>query len=323
MSRAVVVTALGGPEVLSFEDWPVGEPGPGEIRIRQRAVGVNFVDIYQRRGTYPGKPPFVAGNEGAGEVVALGEGVTEVAVGDRIAYQGTIGAYAEERLLPAAKAVRIPDDVSFEAAAAATLKGLTAYFLLHRTFPVRPGQTILWHAAAGGVGLLACQWAKALGARVIGAAGSDEKVALALANGCDAVINYRSEAFAPRVRELTGGEGVDVVCDGNGQETFEASLDCLRPLGMMVSFGAASGTVSIPDLGILMRKGSLFLTRPTGGHYYAQREDLLTGAAALFAAVADGTLKVHIGHRFALRDAAEAHGALEARQTIGSTVLIP
>ena len=323
MSRAVVATAHGGPEVLSFEEWPVGDPTPGQLRVRQRAIGVNFVDIYQRTGLYPTSPPFVAGNEGAGEVVAVGKGVTEFRPGDRIAYQGTPGAYAEERLMPAEKAVALPEAISFEDAAAVMLKGLTAYFLLHRTFPVRPGHTILFHAAAGGVGLIACQWAKAIGATVIGTVGSDEKAKLARANGCDHTINYRREDFAARVREMTEGVGVEVVYDGNGKDTFEGSLDSLRPLGMLVSFGNASGQVAIPDLGILARKGSLFLTRPTGGHYYAKRSDLLTGAAALFAAMQAGVVKPLIGQRFPLADAAKAQRALADRQTVGSTILLP
>jgi NADPH:quinone reductase len=323
MSRAVVVTACGGPEVLEFREVQVGDPGPGELRIRQRAIGVNFVDVYQRTGLYPVKPPFVAGNEGAGEVVAVGSAVTAFKPGDRVVYQGSVGAYAEERLLPAEKAVPLPAGISLDDAAAAMLKGTTAYYLLRRTFPVEAGQTILFHAAAGGVGLIACQWAKSLGATVIGMAGSDEKVELARANGCDHVINYRTESFAPRVRELTGGRGVDVVYDGNGKDTFEASLDCLRPLGMMVSFGNASGPVSIPDLGILARKGSLFLTRPTGGHYFARREDLLQAAEGLFAVIKSGAVKVHIGQTFPLAQAADSHRALEGRATVGSTILIP
>jgi NADPH2:quinone reductase len=321
--RAIVVTAHGGPEKLSLEDLPLGEPGPGELRIRQQAIGVNFVDVYQRTGLYPTKPPFVAGNEGAGEVVAVGPGVTEFKIGDRVAYQGPAGAYAEERLLPADKAVKLPDGISAETAAAVMLKGLTAYYLLHRTFAVGQGTTLLWHAAAGGTGLIACQWAKALGATVIGTAGSDEKIALARENGCDHVINYATENFAVRVRELTGGRGVDVVYDGNGRSTFEASLDCLRPLGMMVSFGNASGPVAIPDLGILGRKGSLFVTRPTGAAYFSTRAELLEGAEALFAALLAGVIKPRIGRRFALADAAAAHRALEGRATTGSTLLIP
>jgi NADPH2:quinone reductase len=323
MSKAIVVTANGGPEVLQFRDWPVGDPGPGQLRIRQHAIGVNFVDVYQRTGLYPTKPPFVAGNEGAGVVVAVGQGVSNFRIGDRVAYQGSPGGYAEERLLPADRAVLVPAGVTYEDAAAAMLKGLTAYYQLSRTLPVQPGHTIQLHAAAGGVGLLACQWAKALGATVIGTAGSDEKTALARANGCDHVINYRTENFAARVRELTEGKGVDVVYDGNGKDTFEASLDCLKPLGMMVSFGNASGPVAIPNLGILATKGSLFVTRPTAGTYFAHREDLLLGAKALFEAIESGVVKVHIGQRFALKDAADAHRALEGRKTVGSTILIP
>jgi NADPH2:quinone reductase len=323
MSKVIVVTALGGPEKLSFEERPVGEPGPGELRIRQQAIGVNFVDVYQRTGLYPVKPPFVAGNEGAGEVIAVGADVSEFKPGDLVAYQGPVGAYAEERLLPAAKAVKLPDGISAETAAAMMLKGLTAYYLIHRTFKVGQGTTLLWHAAAGGTGLIACQWAKALGATVIGTAGSDEKVALAQANGCAHVINYSREDFPSRVRELTGGKGVDVVFDGNGQSTFEGSLDCLKPLGMMVSFGNASGPVAIPDLGILGRKGSLFVTRPTGGSYFLTRAELLEGAGALFAALLSGAIEPRIGRRFALADAADAHRALEGRATTGSTLLIP
>lgn len=323
MTKAVVVTSHGGPDVLTYQDMPVGDPGPGELRIRQHAFGVNFVDIYQRSGLYPVKPPFIAGNEGAGEVVAVGAGVTEFRPGDRVVYQGLVGAYAAERLLPLAKAVPLPDGVSYEEGAAVMLKGTTAYYLLHRTYRVGSGTTLLWHAAAGGTGLIASQWAKALGATVIGTVGSEEKAALARRHGCDHVINYRTEKFAARVKDFTGGEGVDVVYDGNGKDTFEDSLDCLKPLGMMVSFGNASGPVAIPDLGILARKGSLFLTRPTGASYFARREDLLEAGKALFAAIGSGDIKVEIGQRFALEDAAEAHRSLVERRTMGSTVLLP
>ena len=323
MSKAVVLTAHGGSEVLAYQDWPVGEPAPGEIRVRQHAIGVNFVDVYQRTGLYKTNPPFVAGSEGAGEVVAIGEGVTDFRPGDRIAYEGAVGAYAQERLMPAGRAVKLPDAISFESAAAVMLKGLTAYYLLHRTFAVQAGQTILFHAAAGGVGLIACQWAKSLGARVIGTAGSPEKAALARAHGCSEVIEYRKEDFARRVRELTGGAGVPVVYDGNGQATFESSLDCLAPLGLMVSFGSASGPVSIANLGILATKGSLYVTRPTMSSYLAKRSDLLTAASALFAAMESGAIETVIGQRFPLAEAAAAHRALEARETVGSTVLLP
>ena len=323
MSRAVVVSASGGAEQLQFQPWIVPDPGPGQIRIRQHAVGVNFIDIYQRTGMYPTLTPFVAGNEGAGEVIAVGEGVDDLRPGDRIAYQGAIGAYAEERLLPADKAVPLPDDISYEQAAASMLKGLTAYYLLRRTFPVQPGQTIVFHAAAGGVGLIACQWAKSLGATVIGTVGSEAKMALARANGCNHVVNYREDVLPDRVREITGGAGVEVVYDGNGKDTFEQSLDCLRPLGMMVSFGSASGPVTIANLGILASKGSLFVTRPTSGHYFSTRQELLEGADALFEVIRSGAVKLHIGQSFALKDAAEAHRALENRETTGSTVMLP
>jgi NADPH:quinone reductase len=323
MTRALVVHQTGGPEAMKQEDWPLSGPGPGQIRIRHTAIGVNFVDIYQRSGLYTVKTPFVAGNEGAGIVTAVGEGVAGFAPGDRIAYQSQIGAYADERLLQADRVVPVPEGIDDKTAAAIMLKGLTAYYLLFKTWVVGPGQTILWQAAAGGVGLIACQWAKALGARVIGTVGSDEKVALAQAHGCDAVINYSKEDFAARVRELTDGKGVDVVYDGVGKATFDKSLDCLRPRGLMVSFGNASGVVSIPDLTILARKGSLYVTRPTTAGYLIQRADLLEGAAALFEAVNAGRIKVAVNQTFPLADAAEAHAALEGRKTTGSVVLLP
>ena len=323
MTRVIAVHEPGGPEVLRSEDWPVAEPGPGQVRIRQTAIGLNFIDTYQRSGLYPLPMPFVAGNEAAGIVEAVGEGVSEVKVGDRVCYQGTPGAYAEERLVPAAKLVPIPDGVEDRLAAAVLLKGLTAYYLLFKTWPVQKGETILWHAAAGGTGLIATQWAHALGATVIGTAGSPEKVALALRHGCDHAIDYKKEDFPARVKELTGGRGVDVVYDGVGKATFEGSLDCLRPRGLLASFGNASGVVSVPDLGILARKGSLFVTRPTGVHYFSRREDLLEGARALFEAVQSGAIKVEINRTFALEDAAAAHRALEGRETTGSVVLVP
>ncbi len=321
--KAIVVEQFGGPEALTLREQEVGEPGSGEIRVRHHAIGVNFIDTYHRTGLYPNPLPLIPGSEGAGEVVAVGPGVTTFKPGDRIAYQGVMGSYAEERLLPASKAVQIPDGMNYETAAAIMLKGLTAYYLLFLTWPVRAGETILFHAAAGGMGLIACQWAKSIGAKVIGTAGSEEKVKLALANGCDHVINYTEENFAEKVRELTGGKGVDVVYDGVGKATFEASLDCLRPLGLMVSYGNATGPVSVPDLGILARKGSLFVTRPTGAHYFAERSALVAGAKALFGAVESGAIKPHIGQKFALADAADAHRALEGRRTVGSTILLP
>jgi NADPH2:quinone reductase len=323
VTKAVVIRQLGGPEVLSYEDWPLAGPGPGQVALRQTAIGLNFVDTYQRAGLYPVQLPFVAGNEGVGVITALGEGVTDFKVGDRVAYQGQVGAYAAERIAAAERMVPVPDEIEDRVAAAIMLKGLTAWYLLHETWAVGPGQTILWHAAAGGTGLIATQWAKALGAIVIGTAGSDDKVALARAHGCDHVINYNKEDFAARVRDITGGKGVDVVYDGVGKSTFEKSLDCLRPRGLLVSFGNASGVVSIPDVTLLSRKGSLYVTRPTGTHYVGKREALLEGAGKLFAAVQSGAIKVEIGRTFPLSQAADAHRALEGRETTGSVVLLP
>lgn len=323
LSKAVFVRATGGPEVLSFEERDVGAPGEGEIKVKNHAIGLNFIDTYQRSGLYAVPLPFVAGNEGAGEVTQVGPGVTDVKAGDRVSYAGPIGAYAEERIMPAGRAALIPDGVSYETAAAVTLKGITAYYLLFETWPVKAGETVLIHAAAGGTGSLLVPWAKALGARVIGTAGSPEKVARAKELGADEVINYREEEFAPRVREFTNGKGVDVVYDGVGRATFEPSLDCLRPRGLMVSFGNASGTVSIDNLGILTAKGSLYVTRPSTATYMATTEELRTATTAVFKAILDGVLTVDVNQRFKLEEAADAHRALEGRQTTGSTVLIP
>jgi NADPH2:quinone reductase len=293
------------------------------VALRQTAIGLNFIDTYQRSGLYPTQTPFVAGNEGAGVVTAIGEGVHGIKPGDRVAYQGQIGAYATERLAAADRMVPIPEGIDDTTAAAIMLKGLTAYYLLFKTWPLASEETILWQAAAGGVGLIATQWAKALGATVIGTAGSDEKVELALAHGCDHVINYRREDFAMRVKEITNGRGVDVVYDGVGKATFEQSLDCLRPRGLMASFGNASGVVSIPDITVLSRKGSLYVTRPTTAHYLNNRQALLEGSEALFTAVKRGAVKVEISKTFALSEAADAHRALEGRKTTGSVVLLP
>lgn len=323
MNKAVVINQTGGPEVLSFQDWPVEAPGPGQVRIRHTAIGLNFIDTYQRSGLYPVNLPFVGGNEGAGVITALGPDVSDLSVGQRVCYQGQIGAYAEERLVAAERLVPIPDGIDDQTAASVMLKGLTAYYLLFKTWPVQSGETILWHAAAGGTGLIATQWAKSLGATVIGTAGGADKVTLAKAHGCDHVIDYRAEPFAPKVREVTGGRGVDVVYDGVGKDTFEASLDCLRPRGLMVSFGNASGVVSIPDITVLARKGSLYVTRPTGAHYFSTRAVLLEGATALFAAISSGAIKIDAVQTFPLANAADAHRALEGRQTTGSVVLIP
>ena len=323
MSKAVVVHQVGRPEVLSYQDCPIGHPGPGQVVLRHTAIGLNFIDTYQRSGLYSVPTPFVAGNEAAGVITAIGDDVTDLKVGDRVVYQGQLGAYATDRIAAAASMVPIPDGIDDRTAAAVLLKGLTAYYLLFKTWPLAKGETILWHAAAGGTGLIATQWAKALGATVLGTAGSDDKVALAKAHGCDHVINYNTEDFAARVRELTDGRGVDVVYDGVGKSTFEKSLDCLRPRGLMVSFGNASGVVSIPDITILSRKGSLYVTRPTGTHYLGNRADLLEGAALLFGAIKDGLIKVSINQTFPLEQAADAHRALEGRQTTGSVILIP
>lgn len=323
MSRAVFVCSLGGPEVLSLEERELGAPGPGELKVRNRAIGLNFIDTYQRSGLYSVPLPFVAGNEGAGEVIEVGEGVTAFRPGDRIAYSGPVGAYADERLLPADKAVPIPDGVSDEIAAAALLKGTTAYYLLHLTHAVKQGDRLLIHAAAGGTGQILVQWAKAKGALVIATAGSDEKCAVARKNGADLAINYRDRDFVKAVKEFTGSKGVDVVYDGVGKATFEPSLDCLKPLGLMVSFGNASGPVAVPSLGILASKGSLFVTRPTSGSYFPDAAALRSAASALFRAIADGTLTIEIGKRLPLSAAVEAHRSLEARETTGSTLLIP
>lgn len=324
MSHAIRFHQTGGPEVLQWEAVEPGAPAAGEARIRQHAVGLNFIDTYHRSGLYPLPLPSGLGSEGAGVVEAVGEGVTDVAVGDRVAYAtGPLGAYAEVRNLPADRLVKLPDAISFEQGAAAMLQGLTAQYLLRRTYRVQPGDTILIHAAAGGVGTIACQWAKALGATVIGTVGSDEKAALARAHGCDHPIVYTRENFAARVRELTGGEGVPVVYDSIGKDTFMDSLSCLRPLGLMVLFGASSGPVPPFDCGVLAKMGSLFLTRPSLFTYAAKRADLLAMADELFEAITSGKVKIEINQRYALKDAAQAHRDLEARRTTGSTVLLP
>jgi len=324
MSKRIVFEKTGGPEVLALRDVEVGEPGPGEVRVIQYAVGLNYIDTYHRTGLYPAPLPSGIGMEGAGIVDALGEGVGDLKAGDRVAYAGgPLGAYADVRIMPADRLVRLPDSISFEQGAAMMLKGLTAQYLLRRTYRVQAGDTILVHAAAGGVGLIVCQWAKALGATVVGTVGSEAKAQLAAANGCDHPIVYTRENFADRVREITGGEGVPVVYDSVGKDTFVASLSCLRPLGMMVSFGNASGVVPPFDIGELSRRGSLFLTRPSLMHYVAKRSDLLETAADLFSVVDKGTVTIEIKQRYPLADAAQAHRDLEARSTTGSSVLLP
>ena len=325
MSKAIRIQEYGGPEVLRWEDAPVPGPGPGEVHLRQTAVGLNYIDIYHRTGLYPlGDLPATPGMEGAGVVVATGEGVDAVAVGDRVAYAGLPpGAYAQERLIPAHRLVKLPNGISDQQAAGMMLQGMTVQYLLRSTFHVKPGDTILFHAAAGGVGLIACQWAKHLGATVIGTVGSPEKAELARAHGCDYPLLYRDEDWVSRVREITDGEGVQVVYDSIGKDTFMKSLDCLRPLGLMVSFGQASGPVGPFDAGVLAAKGSLFLTRPTLMTYTANRQDLLACAGELFDVVRSGAVKIEVKQTYPLSDVARAHQDLEARRTTGSTVLIP
>ena len=325
MPHAIRIHATGGPEVLRWEPVEISSPGAGEVHLRHEAVGLNFIDVYHRTGLYPLPAlPAIIGMEGAGLVLAVGTGVTEVAPGDRVAYAGLPpGAYATERLIPAHRLVKLPEQIDSQQAAAMMLQGMTAQYLLRRTYRVQPGDNVLIQAAAGGVGLIACQWAKALGARVFGTVGSQEKAALAEAHGCDHPLLYKQVDFVARVRELTGGEGVAVVYDSVGQETFMKSLDCLRPMGMMVSFGQSSGPVAPIDTGLLAKKGSLFLTRPSLMIYTAKREDLVTSANELFDVVATGKVRIEINQRYPLAEAAQAHRDLEARKTTGSSILIP
>jgi NADPH2:quinone reductase len=325
MVAAVRVHTHGGPEVLKFEDIDVGAPGQGQVKLKQHACGINFIDTYFRMGAYPSPVgmPFVAGNEGAGEVIAVGPGVTDLKVGDRVGYVAPLGGYAAERLLPADRAVKLPDNISYEQAAGMMLKGMTVEYLLNRTYKVGRGTTLLMHAAAGGVGLILCQWANHLGATVIGTVGSEEKAALAKKNGCHHTILYRKEDFVAKVREITGGKLCDVVYDGVGKTTFPASLDCLHPLGYFVSFGSSSGQIDAFNINILQQKGSLFATRPTLNHYAAKREDLLSIAADLFDKVGSGAVKIPVQQKYALKDARKAHEDLEGRETTGSSILIP
>jgi NADPH2:quinone reductase len=324
MTRAIRFHAFGGPEVLRLEDLPLADPGPGEARVRQAACGINFVDTYQRSGLYKVPLPSGTGAEGAGVVEAVGAGVTHVKPGDRVAYAGgPLGAYAEARNLPADRLCLLPGELSFEQGAAMMLKGMTVQYLIRRTYRVQPGETVLFHAAAGGVGLIACQWLKALGAVVIGTAGSEEKCALARAHGADHCINYRTENFPERVRELTHGEGVPVVYDSVGRDTFTGSLQCLRPFGLMVSFGNASGLVAPFEPALLAQGGSLYFTRPTLHTHTARRADLEAISGALFDIVRSGKVKIAVERRYALADAAQAHRDLEARKTTGASVLVP
>jgi NADPH2:quinone reductase len=325
MVAAVRVHKTGGPEVLTYEQVEIGAPGQGQVKVRQHASGVNYIDTYFRMGMYPSPVglPFISGNEAAGEVIAVGPGVSDLKVGDRVAYVHAMGGYAEEKLLPADRAVKLPGGISYEQAAAMMLKGMTAEYLLRRTYKVQKGDNILVHAAAGGVGLILCQWGKALGANVIGTVGSEEKGKLAAANGCDHIIYYRKEKFSERVKEITKGELCAVVYDGIGKTTFPESLDCLRPLGMFASFGSASGQIEAFNINILQTKGSLFATRPTLNTYAAKRADLIDIANHLFEAVASGKVKVPVNQTYKLKDARKAHEDLEGRNTTGSTILVP
>jgi NADPH:quinone reductase len=321
MPHAIRVHATGGPDALRWDEIEVGEPGPGQIRLRQEAAGLNFIDVYHRTGLYPQPLPFTPGVEGAGVVEAVGPNVTNLNVGDRVAYGGPIGGYAEVRMIDADRVVKLPDAIPSEQAAAMMLQGMTAHMLLRRVYPVTAGSTILIHAAAGGVGLIVCQWAKALGATVIGTVGSDEKAELARAHGCDHPIVYTRQDFGAEVERITGGKKLPVVYDSVGKDTFLKSLDCLRPRGLMVSFGNASGPPDPFPPGLLAQKGSLFLTRPTLYNYTAARAELEEAAGALFNLVASGKVKIEVKQRFDLKDAAEAHCMLEARKTSGSTIL--
>lgn len=324
MAKAIRISRNGGPEVMELQDVEVGAPGPGEVRLQQAACGLNFIDVYHRNGLYKQPLPGGIGLEAAGTVSAVGAGVEHLRVGDRVAYAGgPIGAYASERTMPAAPLVKLPEGIAFDTAAAMMLQGLTVQYLFRRSFPLRGGETILFHAAAGGVGLIACQWARALGVTMIGTVSSEEKAALARTAGCAQVINTSRENFVERVRELTGGRGVPVVYDGVGKDTFTDSLDCLARFGTMVSFGNASGAVPPFSLGELSSRGSLYINRPTLFDHTAQRADLDAMAADLFGMVGSGKLKIDIRQRYPLAEAAQAHTDLEARRTTGSTILLP
>jgi NADPH2:quinone reductase len=324
MVAAVRVHKHGGPEVLTYEDVDIPAPGQGQIKIKQHASGINFIDCYFRMGMYPSPVgmPFIAGNESAGEVSAVGPGVTDLKVGDRVAFVGPLGGYAAERNVAADRAVKLPDNISYEQAAGMMLKGLTVQYLLNRTYKVGKGTVCLIHAAAGGVGLIACQWANHLGATVIGTVGSKDKAEIAKKNGAHHTILYRDEDFVAKVKEITSGKLCDVVYDGIGKDTFPASLDCLRPMGYFVSFGSASGQIDAFNINILQAKGSLFATRPTLNHYAAKRDDLVSMANDLFKVVGSSAVKIPT-HKYALKDAAQSHKDLEGRKTTGSVILIP
>src|SRR5882757_6600577 len=325
MVAAVRVHKAGGPEVLTYEEVEVAAPGPGQVKIRNHAIGVNFIDTYFRMGMYPSPVglPFVSGNEGAGEVLAVGPGVSDIKVGDRVGYVSALGAYAAERVLPADRAVKLSEKISYEQAAGMMLKGMTVEYLLRRTYKVQKGDNVLIHAAAGGIGLIACQWANHLGANVIGTVGSKDKAELAKANGCHHTILYRDEDFVAKVKDITGGKLCEVVYDGVGKATFPKSLDCIKPLGMFASFGNSSGSIEAFNINLLQQKGSLFCTRPTLNTYAAKRENLVSIANNLFGVVGSGKVKIPVNQKYALKDARKAHEDLEARKTTGSSILLP
>jgi NADPH2:quinone reductase len=323
MVHAIRIHQNGGPEVMKWDSVEVGEPGPGQVRLKQHAVGVNYIDTYHRSGLYKMPLPMVIGSEGAGEVTAVGPGVTDFKVGDRGAYAGAVGGYAEERLMPADRLVKLPASIDYKTAAAMMLQGMTVRYLLRQTYKVDKNTTMLLHAAAGGIGLIASQWAKHLGATIIGTVSTADKAELAKAAGCTHVINYKTEDFVKRTREFTNGQGVDVVYDAVGKDTYPGSLDCLKPLGLFVSFGNASGPITNFDILLLSSKGSLYATRPTLITYTAKRADLLANANELFDVVSKGIVKINVNHTYPLKDAAQAHKDLESRKTTGSIVLVP
>lgn len=323
MAHAIRVHAHGGADQMKYEEIQVPAPAAGQVKVRQHAIGVNYIDTYQRSGLYPQPLPFIPGNEGAGEVIEVGSGVTDLKVGDRIAYASVVGGYATERLLPADRTVKIPEGIDYKVAASMMLQGMTVRYLIKKTYKVGPGTTLLWHAAAGGVGLIACQWVKHLGGTLIGTAGGPEKCKLALAHGAAHCIDYTKEDFVARVKEITGGKLCDVVYDSIGKDTFPKSLDCIKPLGLFVSFGNASGAIEAFNAGILSAKGSLFMTRPTLNTYTATRADLVETANDLFDVVKKGIVKINVNHTYALKDAQQVHRDLEGRKTTGSIVIIP
>lgn len=323
MAHAIRVHAHGGIDQLKYEEVQVAAPGAGQVKVRQHAIGVNYIDTYHRSGLYPQTLPFVPGSEGAGDVIEVGPGVTEFKVGDRIAYAGAIGGYATERLLPADRIVKMPDGIDYKTAASMMLQGMTVRYLIKKTYKVGPGTTLLWHAAAGGVGLIACQWVKHLGGTLIATAGGPDKCKLALDHGAAHCIDYSKEDFVTRVKEITGGKLCDVVYDSIGKDTFPKSLDCIKPLGLFVSFGNASGAIDAFNPGILAAKGSLFMTRPTLNTYTATRAELVETANDLFDVVKSGKVKINVNHTYALKDAQQCHRDLEGRKTTGSIVLVP